>query len=61
MPKITVKAARVNAGLTQKQAADKLGITPQTLSQYEKNGVVKFKVIKKMAEIYKMPVEFFLQ
>lgn len=61
MPKITVKAARVNAGLTQKQAADKLGITTQTLSKYEKSGVVKFKVIKKMAEIYKMPVEFFLQ
>lgn len=60
MPKITIKAARVNAGLTQKQAAEQLGIAPQTLSQYEKKGAVKIKIIKKMSEVYKMPMEFFL-
>lgn len=33
---ITLKAARVNAGLTQNEAAKKLGITRGTLASYEK-------------------------
>ena len=37
VPKITLKAARVNAGLTQKEAAKKIGISYQTLSDYEKD------------------------
>ena len=32
---ITLKAARVNAGLTQKEAAEKLGIALDTLRNYE--------------------------
>ena len=32
---ITLKAARVNAGLDQKTAANKLGITPETLGSWE--------------------------
>jgi transcriptional regulator with XRE-family HTH domain len=32
---ITLKAARVNAGLTQKEAASKLGISRGTLASYE--------------------------
>lgn len=35
MGKLTLKAARVNAGLTQKQAAQKIGISPTTLHNYE--------------------------
>lgn len=31
---ITLEAARVNAGLKQAEAAEKLGITPETLSRY---------------------------
>ena len=33
---ITLKAARVNAGLKQKQAAEALGISEYTLSNYER-------------------------
>lgn len=33
---ITLEAARVNAGYKQKEAAEKLGITPETLSRWEK-------------------------
>lgn len=33
---ITLKAARVNAGLTQEQMADALGITDATLRNYER-------------------------
>jgi transcriptional regulator with XRE-family HTH domain len=33
---ITLKAARVNAGLQQKEAAKLLGIVPETLSRWER-------------------------
>lgn len=36
MKQITLKAARVNVGLTQKQAAKELQISEQTLSNYER-------------------------
>ena len=35
---ITLKAARVNAGYDQKTAANKLGVTPETLGNWE-NGI----------------------
>ena len=35
MAKITLKAARVNAGLTQAEAAAKLGIAQSTLKNWE--------------------------
>lgn len=59
VPKITLEAARVNAGLTQKEAAEQLGISYQTLSRYENNsGIIRQDMIKKMSELYGMPVEF---
>ena len=36
MVKITIRAARVNAGLSQKEAADHLGISSKTLGNWEK-------------------------
>jgi DNA-binding XRE family transcriptional regulator len=36
MQKMTLKAARVNVGLTQKEAALKLGISNKTLWSWEK-------------------------
>lgn len=52
---ITLKAARVNAGLTQKAAAKALNITTNTLMSYE-NGrsVPKVDVAQKMAILYNM-------
>ena len=35
MVKLTLKAARVNAGLTQKEAADKLNVSNGTLCNWE--------------------------
>ena len=59
MPKITIKAARVNAGLTQKEAAEKLGIAYQTLSSYEKNNKsIRLEVLEKMCSIYGIPMEY---
>lgn len=34
--KISLRAARINKGLTQKEAAKKIGISPDTLANYEK-------------------------
>ena len=35
MPKITLKAARVNAGLTQGQMAERLGVSMRTVVAWE--------------------------
>lgn len=53
MPKITIKAARVNAGLTQRQAAKLLGINPDTLSRYESgHSIPRVDMIDKMSKLY---------
>lgn len=58
VPKITLKAARVNAGLTQKEAAKRIGISYQTLSDYEKDeSKIKLSTIKKMCKVYEMPLD----
>lgn len=55
MSKMSLKSARVNTGLTQKQAADALGIAPSTLRNWEK-GITfpKQPEIEKMCVLYKM-------
>lgn len=55
MPKITIRAARVNAGLTQAEAAEKLGITRETLIKYEKQPqLIRQGMLKKMQVVYNM-------
>lgn len=62
MPKITIKAARVNAGLTQKQAAEKLGIAYQTLSKYESDpSDITLELLDKMSKVYGIAMRFFLR
>lgn len=36
MVKISIKAARVNAGFSQKEAAERLGVSTKTLGNWEK-------------------------
>lgn len=53
MPKITLKAARVNAGLTQVEAAKKIGVSLSTLKNWEAgNTFPKQPQIEAMCEIY---------
>jgi transcriptional regulator with XRE-family HTH domain len=47
--KITIKSARVNVGLSQKEAADRLGISNKTLGNWE-NGIT-FPPADKIPEI----------
>lgn len=61
MPKISIKAARVNAGLTQEKAARQLGINPDTLARYEKekeSGKLSLEMLNKLADLYKIPADF---
>lgn len=59
MLKITLKAARVNAGLTQKEAAELLGVHFLTVAKYEKDSSkIPFSLAEKMSEAYKIPIEY---
>ncbi len=58
--KLTLKAARVNAGLTQSQAADKIGISKYTLGNYEKGITIpRTDRLNRMAEIYNIKSDNF--
>lgn len=53
---MTLKAARVNAGLTQKKAAEMLGISEYTLINYEKGkSSPDVHVLKKIEILYGVP------
>lgn len=54
---MTFKEARVRAGMTQREAAEKLGITSAAISMWEsgKNSP-RFKRIKELAALYGVPV-----
>ncbi|GIN73994.1 hypothetical protein J14TS2_44690 [Bacillus sp. J14TS2] len=56
--KITLKAARVNAGLKLVEAAELFGINKDTLSKYEKDSTnVPRSFFIKIEQFYRIPVE----
>ncbi len=59
MFKISLRAARINAGLTQKEAAKALGVSNSTLHSWE-NGVTmpNAEQVKAICELYKVPYDF---
>lgn len=59
MPKISMKAARVNANLTLDQAAASLGVTSRTLRNWEKGKTYPdYGQAVMMANLYQLPIEF---
>ena len=53
MKKITLKAARVNAGYSQKEAAEILGISNKTLCSWENGKTFPDQpMIEKLCELY---------
>ncbi len=53
---ITLKSARVNKELTQAQAASLIGVTVDTLSNYERGkSYPDVPIIKKIEEVYGVP------
>ena len=55
--KITLKAARINAGLLQKEVADKLGVSIHTIINWER-GITRPKkhVLMVLASIYNVNI-----
>lgn len=59
--KITLKAARVNAGMTQREAAIAMGTTKDTISNWERHkSFPGAKSIKRIEEVYGVPYDSIL-
>lgn len=59
VPQITLAAARVNANMTQQEAAEKLGISKATLANYESGRTVPdWDMVHKIGTVYKYPHEY---
>jgi len=58
-PRISLKAARVNARFTQKEAAKAIGINPATLKNYELGRTVPdWNIVKKIEDTYQFPADY---
>ena len=57
--KISLAAARVNACMTQEEAAKSINVSKRTIVNWEK-GKVKptLASLKALAELYRMPIEY---
>ena len=56
--KITIKAARVNAGLTQAEAAKKLCASREALQSWETGKVhMRWENMERMSEVYGAPLQ----
>lgn len=56
--KISIAAARINAGLTQKEVCKTLNISKTTLVNYEKGRTVPDVIMgQKLADLYKIPID----
>lgn len=52
---MTLKAARINKGLTQKEAAKEIGIRVDTLSNYERgNTYPDIPILKNIEKVYEI-------
>lgn len=60
-PKITVRAARINSGKTQKQVANELGISESTYIRWEKDpSIISAKHQKDLEKIFNFPIELII-
>ena len=58
-PKITLAAARVNAGYNQEEAAKELNISKSTIQNYESGtSVPSWDMVKKIERLYKFPSDY---
>lgn len=55
-----IAQARREAGLTQEELADLVGVSTRSLQSYEAGNVVPYKHIRKLAKVLKRQVEWFL-
>lgn len=56
--KLTLKAARINAGFTQQQAAEQLNVSKDTVSNWERGkSYPGVPALKKMEKVYGVPYD----
>lgn len=59
MPKISLEAVRVNAGMTQKEWAKKIGVSNATVVSWEKgNTEPSLSQLRIMSELSGIPMDF---
>lgn len=59
MPKFKLKALRINAGYTQEQLAELIGVSLGTIKNWERGKTFpKQPMIEKLCELYKIPYDF---
>ncbi len=59
--RITIKAARINAGLTQKRAAELLGVSNKTLVNFETGKAFpRVDFVDKLSVLYNIPKDDFI-
>ena len=58
MTQISLRAARVNVNLTQKEVAEKLGFHQQTIAKYEKDSTkIPMDLLRQLSELYKVKLD----
>lgn len=58
-PKITLEAARINAGLKIEEAAEKIGVSRSSIVNWEKDSSnIKISYLEKIEKAYDYPTEF---
>lgn len=58
MLKITLRAARINAGLTQRQVAKELGVVSKTISNWESGkSIIKAFQLISLCQLYGVSVD----
>ena len=58
MPAISLAAARINANMTQEEAARAIGVSKGTIISWEKGRISpKYNQMVKLCEVYKMPLD----
>ncbi|ARK23604.1 hypothetical protein SporoP37_02120 [Sporosarcina sp. P37] len=58
-PKITLEAARINAGLSIVEAAEKIGVSRSSIINWERNSSnIKISYLDKIEQAYNYPVEY---
>ena len=56
--KITLKAARVNAKLLQSEVAEKLGVSKESVANWENGKAApKATALVRLCELYKIPID----
>ena len=59
MPKISLKAARVNAGLTQADSAERIGVSVSTIKNWETGkSFPNQPMIEKICEVYGVSYDY---